>query len=137
MQVRKIILADDDADDRTIVQDAMELLDAPDIMMFAENGEKLLDLLQKNFTELSFPSLVVLDLNMPKMNGTQTLSRLKNHEQFKHIPVIIYSTSINPVEKEKCLLLGAHSFITKPLSYKQSIETAQTFLKFCPPEKVV
>ena len=138
MQVRKIILADDDADDRTVVQDAMELLDAADVMVFAENGEKLLDLLlQKNFTGLSSPCLIVLDLNMPRMNGTQTLSRLKTNEQFKHIPVIIYSTSINPVEKEKCLLLGAHSFITKPLSYKESIETAQTFLQFCPKEKVV
>ena len=137
MQVRKIILADDDADDRTVVQDAMELLDAADVMVFAENGEKLLDLLQKNFTGLSSPCLIVLDLNMPRMNGTQTLSRLKTNEQFKHIPVIIYSTSINPVEKEKCLLLGAHSFITKPLSYKESIETAQTFLQFCTKEKVV
>lgn len=137
MQLRKIILADDDADDRTAVQDAMEVLNAGDVMMFAENGEELLDLLQKNFTQLSFPCLIVLDLNMPKLNGTQTLSRLKNHEQFKHLPVIIYSTSINPVEKEKCLLLGAHSVITKPLSYKEIIETARTFLQFCYTEKLV
>ena len=137
MQVRKIILADDDADDRTVIQDVMELLEAGDVMMFAENGEELLDVLQINFSGLSSPCLIVLDLNMPKMNGTQTLSRLKSNEQFKHIPVIIYSTSINPVEKEKCLLLGAHSFITKPLSYKEGIETAHKFLQFCPPQKVV
>ena len=49
MQVRKIILADDDAEDRAIIQDAMELLDAGDVMMFAENGEELWDLLQKKF----------------------------------------------------------------------------------------
>lgn len=137
MQIRKIILADDDVDDRDVIQDVMELLDAGDVMMFAEEGETLLELLQENFTSLSTPCLIVLDLNMPKMNGTQTLSRLKSNEQFKHVPVIIYSTSINPVEKEKCLLLGAHSFITKPLSYKESIETAQKFLQFCPPSKVV
>ena len=62
MQVRKIILADDDAEDRAIIQDAMELLDAGDVMMFAENGEELWDLLQKSFTELTYPCLIVLDL---------------------------------------------------------------------------
>ena len=131
MQVRKIILADDDAEDRAIIQDAMELLDAGDVMMFAKNGEELLELLQRSVTELTCPCLIVLDLNMPKMNGTQTLSRLKADRNLKHIPVIIYSTSFNPVEKEKCLLLGAHSFITKPISYKESKETAQAFLQLC------
>ena len=129
MQERKIILADDDAEDRSIIQDAMELLDAGDVMVFADNGEQLLNLLQKNFT--ASPCLIVLDLNMPKMNGTQTLSTLKSDENLKHIPVIIYSTSINPLEKEKCLLLGAHSFITKPTSFKESKATAHAFLQFC------
>jgi CheY-like chemotaxis protein len=131
MQVQKIILADDDAEDRNIIYDSMELLGAGDVMLFAENGEKLLDLLKKNYTATDSPCLIVLDLNMPKMNGTQTLSTLKSDEKFKHIPVIIYSTSINPVEQEKCLLLGAHSFITKPVSFKESNEIAQTFLQFC------
>lgn len=131
MQIRKILLADDDPDDRAIVQDAMELLGAIDVMVFANNGEQLLDLLKQNFSATSCPCLIVLDLNMPKMNGTQTLTALKKDENFKHIPVIIYSTSINPAEKEKCLSLGAHSFITKPVSFNESRETAQTFLRFC------
>ena len=135
MQVRKIILADDDAEDRAIIQDAMELLDAGDVMMFAENGEELWDLLQKSFTELTYPCLIVLDLNMPKINGTQTLSRLKADRNLNHIPVIIYSTSINPVEKQKCLSLGAHSFITKPVSFNESKEVAHSFLQFCQVKK--
>lgn len=131
MQVKKILLADDDPEDRAIIQDAMELLDAGDTMVFADNGEQLLDLLQKNFNASRYPCLIVLDLNMPKMNGTQTLTNLKKDETFKNIPVIIYSTSVNPVEREKCLLLGAHSFITKPVSFKESQETAKAFLQFC------
>ena len=136
MQVPKILFADDDAEDRLIIRDAMELLNAGDIMVFADNGEKLLELLKTNFTTW-LPCLIVLDLNMPKMNGTQTLTWLKNNENFKHIPVIIYSTSINPMEKEKCLLLGAHSFITKPISFIESKETALTFLQFCQSRKIV
>jgi CheY-like chemotaxis protein len=131
MQVRKILLADDDAEDRSIIQDAMELLNAADVMEFAKNGEQLLELMKSHFNNSCLPCLIILDLNMPKINGTQTLSKLKNDERFRHIPVIIYSTSINPIEKEKCLLLGAHSFITKPISFEESKETAITFLKFC------
>lgn len=128
---RKILLADDDAEDRSIIQDAMESLDAKNVMMFADNGEQLLNLLKGNFTTSVYPCLIVLDLNMPKLSGTQTLSKLKCDEMFKSIPVIIYSTSINPVEKEKCLQLGAHSFITKPISFRESRETAKSFLQFC------
>jgi CheY-like chemotaxis protein len=130
MQERKILLADDDAEDRSIIQDAMNSLNAGDVMMFATNGEELLDLL-KNTAASDFPCLIVLDLNMPKLSGTQTLSKVKSDEKFKAIPVIIYSTSINPLEREKCLALGAHSFITKPISFKESRETAQTLLEFC------
>jgi CheY-like chemotaxis protein len=131
MEVRKILLADDDPEDRLIIEEAMESLNSKDVMLFASNGEQLFDVLKSNFSASLSPCLIVLDLNMPKMNGTQTLSKLKNDENFKHIPVIIYSTSVNPVEKEKCLSLGAHSFITKPISLKESKETAQTFLQFC------
>ncbi|HVF96747.1 MAG TPA: response regulator [Flavisolibacter sp.] len=137
MQVPKILLADDDAEDQFIIRDAMELLNAGEVMVFADHGEQLLELLQNNFSSPEYPCLIVLDLNMPKMNGTQTLSKLKSDEEFRHIPVIIYSTSINPVEKEKCLRLGAHSFITKPISFKESRETAQIFLQFCELKKTV
>lgn len=131
MQLRKILLADDDVEDKSIIQDAMELLNAGDVMCFADNGEQALEFLDEKFNESVSLCLIVLDLNMPKLNGTQTLGRLKNDGRFKNIPVIIYSTSINPLEREKCLSLGAHSYITKPTSFKASMETAQIFLQFC------
>lgn len=137
MQKRKILLADDDAEDQSIIQDAMEFLDAGDIMMFADNGQQLLDLLHNNFPSSVHPCLIVLDLNMPKMSGIQTLRKLKSDEKFKHIPVIIYSTSINPLEREECLLLGAHTFITKPISFRESRETAATLLQFCQSKTLV
>ncbi|GAC1420283.1 MAG: response regulator [Flavisolibacter sp.] len=131
MQERKIYLVDDDAEDRSIIQDAMESLSSSNVLVFADSGLQLLNLLKINFNASTVPCLIVLDLNMPKMNGTQILSDLKKDEKFKHIPVIIYSTSLNPVEKEKCLLLGAHSILTKPISLKESKEIAKIFLQFC------
>ena len=106
MASRKILLADDDEDDKLIIQDAMESLGAGDVMMFANDGVHALEVLDLNFSAAMIPSLIVLDLNMPKLNGTNTLQRLKSDDRFKHIPIIIYSTSVNPIEKERCLSLA-------------------------------
>ena len=136
MQACKILLADDDPDDRSIIMDAMEVMNAGGWMKFAENGQKVLDILEEEFGADNTPQLIVLDLNMPKMNGTQTLGHLKRDDRFKNIPVIIYSTSINPLEKEKCMTLGAHSYMTKPVSFTESVERARAFLTFCEPQNV-
>lgn len=131
MQNWKILLVDDDPEDRMIIQDALQQMQAADTVRFEENGERALTALDKWYKEGSKPGLVVLDLNMPKMNGPQTLRALKNDERFKNIPVIIYSTSINRLEKEQCMLLGAHSYITKPVTLKECMETAAEFLNIC------
>lgn len=131
MQHCRILMADDDPDDRAILQDAISMLDQDNIISFAENGEMVLKILEVHFSNGQIPRLIVLDLNMPKMNGTQTLKALKEDRRFQTIPVIIYSTSINPLEKEKCLHLGAHSYMVKPVSFKESLETAKAFLSFC------
>lgn len=125
----KILMADDDPDDREIILDAISTLHPHEIVCFASNGEEVLQILEE-LPSSNDPCLIILDLNMPKLNGTQTLKQLKNNQRFRNIPVIIYSTSINPVEKEKCLNLGAHSYVIKPVSYKESIETVKSFLGF-------
>lgn len=127
----KILVADDDADDRAILQDAMLELEAGQVLCFAQNGEDALRMLGKDFNADYKPALIILDLNMPKLNGTETLRRIKSDDRYKTVPVIIYSTSLNPMEKEKCMLLGAHSYITKPVTFKESMDTARSFLAFC------
>jgi DNA-binding response OmpR family regulator len=71
------------------------------------------------------PSLIVLDLNMPILNGMETLSRLKSHSVYKNIPVIIFTTSVHEVEKARCLEIGALDFIKKPARFQQTISTAR------------
>ena len=126
-----ILLVDDDVDDREVLGDAMQELTVPVTMVFAENGIQALDELNEWHKDGKLPCLIVLDLNMPKMSGTETLQNIKRDERFKRIPTIIYSTSINPHEREKCMLLGAHSFITKPISTKEMMETANTLVDIC------
>ncbi|HEX2606946.1 MAG TPA: response regulator [Flavisolibacter sp.] len=138
----KILLVDDDPEDRDIIRDAMELLGAADNILFAGNGEQALDLLNKDFSDVETPCpcVIILDLNMPRLNGTQTLLRLKEDVRFRNIPVIIYSTSINPLEMETCMRSGAHSYITKPVSFDHTMAVVRKFLQFCgdvQPERLV
>lgn len=132
----KILMADDDAEDRAIIKDALARLHAEDDICFAQNGAEAIQLLEAVHAKGHLPCLIVLDLNMPKLNGTQTLQLLKSDDRFKNVLVIIYSTSINPLEKEKCIQLGAYSYIPKPISFTESMETAKKFLQFCNQEMI-
>lgn len=131
MQIKQILIVDDDPEDRAIIQDAMNTIFDGDILVFTENGEKALEFLESKIMSKQLPCLVVLDLNMPKLNGTETLRKIKQSEAFNKIKVIIYSTSINPFEKERCMELGAHDYISKPLSFAESKVTAQKLLSLC------
>jgi DNA-binding NarL/FixJ family response regulator len=64
---------------------------------------------------------------MPRLNGTQVLKLLKENDRLKNITVIIYSTSVNHIEKEHTLRLGAHSYVIKPSSYDECLEKARYF----------
>ena len=124
-------MVDDDPEDRAIIQEAMDIIEAGDIIHFAENGEQALEILEVGVLTDRLPCIVVLDLNMPRLNGTETLRLIRSNDQLKNISVVIYSTSINPLEKEKCMRLGANDYITKPLSYKESTFTARKLLDLC------
>lgn len=126
------MMIDDDMEDQWIVREALDALKTGDVAAFMSDGEAALLRLDDDYISRNcVPDLIVLDLNMPRMNGTETLGRLKADERFSNIPVIIYSTSINPYERDKCMELGAHSYITKPISIEESVRTVETFLSFC------
>lgn len=126
------MMIDDDMEDQWIIREALDALKTGDVTAFMSGGEAALVQLDDDYTSRHcVPDLIVLDLNMPRMSGTETLGRLKADDRFSGIPVIIYSTSINPYERHKCMELGAHSYVTKPISIEESVKTAETFLSFC------
>jgi len=130
MAGRKIFLADDDHDDWFIIEDSMKEIGFKDAIEFFSDGLKLIEALTLLPSDEKLPNLIILDLNMPKTNGTDTLQQIKQDDRFKHIPVIIYSTSINSFEKQKCLELGAYDYVTKPVSSKDSATVARLFASF-------
>jgi CheY-like chemotaxis protein len=126
----KILLADDDVEDQVIIEDGFQEIGCGDRTHYANNGEEALAYLETCYVESILPSLIILDLNMPRLNGTQTLRAIKKDPRFSHIPVYIYSTSLNPIEKDECLLMGAQGYVIKPVTYTECLKTAQYFMDF-------
>jgi two-component system response regulator len=126
-----LLLVDDDPEDREVFADVYLAQFPGEQLYFAENGEKALHLLEDLSKERAQLCLIVLDLNMPIMNGTQTLKQLKDHTDFKNIPVVIYSTSVNDIEREECFKLGALDYLVKPSSFSDSVEIAKKLKRIC------
>jgi CheY-like chemotaxis protein len=126
----KILMADDDPEDRMIMAESFAEIDLAHTVHIVDDGEKLLNWLGHLNPPMELPSLIVLDLNMPRMNGTQTLKALKSNPRYKHIPVIIFSTSVNIIEMDECLKIGAVSYVVKPVTYKDCLQTARSFYEF-------
>ncbi len=117
-----ILIAEDDADDRFLLESAFRENGFNDTLRFVENGIELMEYLQ-NGTEVKMPRFILLDLNMPKKDGREVLKEIKQNPDFKKIPVIIFSTTNNEQEMKRCYELGANSYITKPNSFESLIKT--------------
>jgi CheY-like chemotaxis protein len=117
-QLKFVLYADDDVDDKDWVSEACRAIDSDLNVVFVENGRQVLDFLAKEQSPV-LPSLIVLDLNMPELDGRQTLQKLKANPSYQHIPVAIVTTSTNRIDKEVCQRLGASVYLTKPDTHKE------------------
>lgn len=107
----RLLIVDDDADDRNLFIEAVKEVDEGIECITAADGQQALDLL-KNATRL--PDFIFLDLRMPRFNGKKCLFGIKNNERLKTIPVIIYTTSKEVEESEDLKEMGAVHFMSKP-----------------------
>jgi len=111
-------MADDDADDRFLVQAAFEDNDLINRIVFFEDGEQLLEYyIADNSQEI--PHLILLDLNMPKRDGREVLKVIRKNEKWDQVPIIIFSTSNAPDDILTSYQLGANCYIVKPSSYEE------------------
>ena len=125
MSQKVILLADDDGDDREMFCEALANIDNSIDCNCAVNGIELLDKL-KSLEEK--PNLIFLDLNMPIMNGWQCLKLLKRDERYKHIPVIMISTSSHQPEMDIAAGLGALGYFVKPNSFNELKQVLQAIV---------
>jgi len=115
--IKTFLLADDDDDDTELFCDALLEIDPDVTCISVRDGKQVLDSLAS--LEHNLPDIIFLDVNMPGMNGWECVVKLKEAEAFRHIPVIMYSTSSLQRDAELALELGAASFYIKPSDYKQ------------------
>jgi len=109
--VKKVLLIEDDEDDQLFFREAIDELHIHIKLSTAANGQEAIMLLT-HATQL--PDLIIMDINMPCMNGMDCLQMLKTHARFQSVPVVIFTTSQNPSDKQKALALGAAHFCVKP-----------------------
>jgi CheY-like chemotaxis protein len=125
----KILMTDDDSEDRLLALFAFKKLNAAHSIDFVSNGQELLDYLYARVESNSeLPNLILLDLNMPRMDGREALNRIRSNPKLKNIEVIIYSTSTSEEDKQLTKNLGARDYIIKPSSQRELINI---FRKIC------
>ncbi|AEV99514.1 hypothetical protein A4D02_27110 [Niastella koreensis] len=112
---KKILLAEDDYDDQEFFYNVLTARTDAAILHAVENGEEVIQFLNDTTT---LPDVIILDQNMPKQNGLQTLCLLKGNDRYAHIPVVIYSTYTNELLEAQCSSLGALMTAVKPVDKK-------------------
>lgn len=127
MKYKNILLVDDDIDDRLIFAELLSAADPDTDLTFAENGLEMVAQLEKKAGN-DLPDLIILDQNMPKMTGKESLIFLKNSEHYRRIPTIIYSTYQVKDFYRECLELGAQDVVAKPDTMQAYREMIDNFL---------
>ena len=125
-----ILYVEDDLDDLFIVQEAFENYNDSIAVAHADNGFRALENLNRLYESDALPCLIILDMNLPGMDGREILIRIRQSEKFKDIPVVVFTTSSNKADKDFAQKWGA-DFITKPLVYDELESLAKTFVDKC------
>jgi CheY-like chemotaxis protein len=125
-----ILYIDDDADDLMLISEAFERYTDHLTVVHANNGVEGLKTLEKMHKEHKLPCLVVIDINMPIMDGKQMLRKLRDHDAYKHLPVVMFSTSDSLAEHEFAEKYDAE-FVSKPSKYLELEALVGQFVSKC------
>src|SRR5580698_9512368 len=130
-----ILMADDDPDDRRLTKEAFEESHLMNDLRFVEDGEELLDYLNRRGkyadpASAPWPAILLLDLNMPRKDGREALEELKKDPRFHTIRVVIMTTSKAEEDVVRSYNLSAASYITKPVTFERLVEVVRTLGKY-------
>jgi CheY-like chemotaxis protein len=130
-----ILLADDDAEDRQLVREALAESRLRNELFTVNDGEELLDYLRRrgeyrSDKQAPRPGLILLDLAMPRMDGREALREIKNDPDLRKIPVVIMTTSSAEGDICKSYDLGASSYITKPVTFDELVKVMQAIGRY-------
>jgi CheY-like chemotaxis protein len=121
-------MAEDDPDDRLLLEQAFKDVRFPGDLCFVEDGEALMHYLHHmgdyaDLAKFPTPTIILVDLNMPKKDGRRALEEIKGHPDLRQIPVIVWTTSDLDEDIKRCYEAGADAYVTKPMSYMGLLKT--------------
>ena len=130
-----ILMADDDPDDRRLTKEAFEESHLMNDLRFVEDGEELLDYLNRRGkyadpASAPWPAILLLDLNMPRKDGREALEELKKDPRFRGIRVVIMTTSKAEEDVVRSYTLSAASYIAKPVTFERLVDVIRTLGKY-------
>lgn len=123
-----ILLAEDDEDDQELLRMAFSKVTAKHQVEIVNNGQQVLEALADHN---NLPCLIILDLNMPVLNGFQTLEALNSNPRFVKVPKVIFTTSDDDENKKRSITSGAVDYFVKPSNMRDFIVTAEKMLTYC------
>jgi CheY-like chemotaxis protein len=121
--IKSILLVDDDLDDQKFFSEALKVVDNSIVLITAKDGVDAIEKLAVNT-----PDLIMLDLNMPRMNGVEFLRELKTSNRFSGIPVVIYSAFLSSYDQKEVSALGAKQFVKKPIAFGDTVTAIRDLL---------
>ncbi len=128
----RVLLVDDNPGDIALTEEAFaeNRMDAE--FVTATGGEEAQQLLTALGSRVAGPqlALIVLDLNLPRVNGSQLLAFCKQHERLKGVPTVILTTSNRPQDRERCLALGAQAYLVKPAVFSDFLTLVQGLRRY-------
>ena len=128
---QRVLLVDDNDIDNFINERMITTSSFSEKVIVKNSAEGALEFLRSVSEDAgALPEVIFLDLNMPKKNGQEVLSEIKQHPVFKMIPVIVYTTTKNEDEVKRCYELGANTYIVKPISFESLLQVVQTIRNY-------
>lgn len=132
---RSLLIVEDSDEDFTALKRVIDKAQITNPVYRCEDGEEALDFLfhegeYQNETLAPRPALIILDLNLPGTDGREVLAQLKQDQNFKAIPVVIFSTSSNPKDIDSCYGCGISGYLVKPMSVERLNQLVTTFLDY-------
>lgn len=124
-RLQTILVAEDDPDDRELIGAAFREAAFRGTVLFARDGRELLDLLAAPVGDQPLAQLVLLDLNMPRLDGRATLRELRAREATRTLPVVVLTTSSAEADVAECFRGGANSYCTKPMDFTGLVSLAR------------
>jgi CheY-like chemotaxis protein len=127
-----VLLVDDSKIDTQNVQRAFTKSTIDNPLFVAHNGEDAVHFLQRSgcFQEVPLPGLIILDINMPIMNGLEFLSFVKTHPEYHHIPVVVLTSSLDRTDRLACYRLGVAGYFNKPLAFPDFVVNIRIILDY-------